>query len=156
MKKLLFLFSILFAFTAIQPEASAQKRYGQTTFALDTLSATDAITYTLPETYGDHDVSDMASWQVRITNLADTLTVNIYVEESIDEATSSPDYVIIDTVVASGSSIGSNVLSYLKHYAIRGKKHRLRVTSTGSAATAEIEVDAWVRKKVDLFLTDEQ
>ena len=147
---LLFLFGLL-ATAATQ----AQTRYGQTTFALDTLSATDAMTFTLPGSYGDDKMQDMASWQVRILNLADTLTVNIFVEESIDEDT-SPNYVVIDTIVASGQSIGGNTLSYLKHYAIRGKKHRLRVTSTGSSATAAIEVDAWVRNRVAFMLTDEQ
>lgn len=151
MKKLFVLsFLAIFLISLLQ----AQNRYGQTTFALDTLSGTDAITYTLPPAFGSENVTEMSTWQIRILNLADTLTVNVYLEETIDED-SSPNYVIVDTIVSSGSSVGSNTLSYLKHYAIRGKKQRVRVTSSGTNATAQIEVDAWIRNKVPLQLTDE-
>lgn len=158
MKKVLFSLALLgiIALAFAPPQAQAQNRYGASTFALDTLSGTDAMTFILPPTFGGEDVKDYATWQLRLTRIADTLTVNIYLEESIDDASSSPDYVVIDTIQASGTlSAAATELKYFFHAPIRGKKQRIRVTSTGSSASAQIEVDAWWRQKVPLMITDE-
>lgn len=147
------LLALLFS-VAIAPErASAQQRYS---FALDTLSGTDSQAFALPGEYGDDNIAQLATWQLRLTRLADTATVYVYLEETIDEATSSPDYVIAQTV-ANGITIGpSNTESkYLVHVPIRGRKQRLRITNAGSSSLVQVEVDAWVRQKVPLTVTDE-
>lgn len=140
----------------VTPESQAQKRYGASTFPLDTLSGTDAITFTLPDSYGQEDLNQLSTFQLRLTRIADTATVNVYIEESIDDASSSPDYVIVDTVAASLTIGPSNTESkYLVHTPIRGKKQRMRITNSGSSSLVQVEVDAWVRNKVPLMVTDE-
>jgi hypothetical protein len=153
MKKMIFLLAFVGCFLT---SMDAQTRYGASTYPLDTASATETINYYLPGSYGDDRIDQLATWQVRMTRIADTLTVTIYLEESIDDATSSPDYVTVSTI-ASAVVLNATTteLKYLYHAPIRGKKQRLRLVSSGSAASAQIEVDAWIREKVPLMVTDE-
>jgi hypothetical protein len=155
MKSIIFLFALTLFFSLVMPpqKAISQQRYS---FTLDTLSGTDSQTFALPDAYGDDEINQLATWQVRLTRIADTATVYVYVEESIDDASSSPDYVIVQTV-ANGITIGpSNTESkYLIHVPIRGKKQRLRITNAGSSSLVQVEVDAWTRQKVPLTVTDE-
>lgn len=155
MKKFITAFLFIALALAIQPLA-AQTTYGNSTFPLDTLSGTDAMTFTLPLNFDQETVNAMASWQLRLTRLADTATVNVYLEESVDDATSNPDYVIVDTIAAS-LTIGPALTEqkYLKHYPVRGKKQRIRVTHAGSNATTIVEVDCLLRKKMLLQLVDD-
>lgn len=156
MKKIL-LFSLLALITALAVNSTvAQTTYGQSTFPLDTLSGTDNASYTLPLKYDVETVTNYATWQVRMKRLAGTCTYTIYYEESIDDATSNPDYVVVGTI-ASGASVDGTTteLKYLYNAPIRGKKARLRVVHSGSGATCEIEVDCLVRKKQPLYVTDE-
>lgn len=147
------LLALLFTLAMPPQRASAQQRYS---FSLDTLSGTDSQAFALPGEYGDDNIAQLASWQLRLTRLADTATVYVYVEESIDEANSSPDYVPIQTV-ANGITIGPGNTEgkYLVHVPIRGRKQRLRITNAGSSSLVQVEVDAWVRQKVPLTVTDE-
>jgi hypothetical protein len=163
MKKLLFLLALASLFVAITPptEATAQTRYGPSTFPLDSLYQTETINYYLPGTYGDDDIKQAATWQVRMTRIADTMTVSIYLEETIDETAtgSSPtsgDWVTVATVAnAVVLNATTTELKYLYHTPIRGKMQRLRFVSSGSLARAQVEVDAWRRDKVPLMITDE-
>lgn len=153
MKKILIL-GLMALLTACA--VTAQTTYGNETFRLDTLSGTDNANYTLPLKYDTESVNAMASWQVRMRRLAGTCTYTIYYEESIDDASSNPDYVVVATI-ASGASVDGTTteLKYLYHAPVRGKKARLRVVHSGSGATCEIEVDCLVRKKQPLYFTDE-
>ena len=146
--KIAFFLLTLCSLFAFAPQAEAQTRYGARTFALDTLTATDAMTFTLPPNFGDDKLEDMTTWQLRLTRIADTLTVNVYIEETIDDD-ASPDYVIVDTLAASLVLSATNTeAKYLSSYPVKGRKQRLRITSTGSDASAQVEVDAWWRKRV--------
>lgn len=160
MKKLLFLLAFAASFLAISADATAQaaKIYGQVdgTFRLDTLSATDNANFVIPLSFDQNTVSAYATWQVRLTRIGGTLTVNCFLEESVDDAASSPDYVTVSTI-ASGVAIDGTTTErfYLTHAPVRGKKQRLRFTSTGSGASAILEVDCLLRNKHPLTVTDE-
>lgn len=161
MKKLLFLLAFAASLFALSTQVVAQgqaKIYGQVdgTFRLDTLAGTDNANFVIPLSFDQNTVSALATWQVRLTRIGGTLTVNCFLEESVDDAASSPDYVTVATIASAVAIDGTTTERfYLTHAPVRGKKQRLRFTSTGSGASAILEVDCLLRNKHPLTVTDE-
>lgn len=139
MKKILFL---LLALITCLVTVNAQEYYaaGSDAFPIDTLTNSDTLTFTFPAGAASQAKKDWITWEIAITNLADTASVTIINEQSLGGTVWTPK----DTIVSGVNSIGGNVLGYLKTIWQQGRNSRLKIYSAGTSSSAQVKV--WAEK----------